>query len=78
MKELRINGLEEITSMVGTRTEIYNLIAQHNPTAIIDYRNAYVHIGDERYLIILKKIGKQMKIKLIWRLNGTSGEQFYF
>ena len=75
--ELNINGLEEITSFIGTRKEIYNLIAKHNPMAIIDYRQAFVKIEEISYLIILKKIDKAFKVSIIWRL-GEESKQFHF
>lgn len=75
-KELNINGLEEITSFIGTRSEIYNLISKHNPLAIIDYRQAFIKIEEEGYLIILKKVNKSYKIRIIWKLNGN--KQFHF
>ena len=74
---LNINNIEEITSFVGTRKEIYNLISKYNPLAVIDYRQARVDINDEYYLIILKKVGINYKIRCIWKI-GNANEQFYF
>lgn len=71
-----INNLEEIVNFVGTRGEIYDLIHRYNPLAIIDKRQARVNIGDDRYIIILKKVGNAYKIRVIWDLD--TNEQYYF
>ena len=76
MNEFLINDLDEITSFIGTRKEIYQLIAKHNPLAIIDFRQATVKIENDTYLIILKKVNNAFKIRLIWRVNDN--KQFYF
>lgn len=76
MKELKINGVEEITTMVGTRKEIYNKIAELNPLAIIDYRQAGVKIENEWYLIILKRVDKLYKVRIIWRTQDNTQFEF--
>ena len=71
----KINGIEELKTFVGTRKEIYNLIAKKNPMAIVDYRQATVKINDTTYLVILKKKENQFSIKLIWETKGNT--QYY-
>ena len=78
MNDLLINGLDEITNFIGTRKEIYHLIAKYNPLAIIDFRQATVKIEKDTYLIILKKVNNAFKIRLIWRVTTGDQKQFYF
>lgn len=75
-----INGLEELKDFVGTRGQIYDLIRNNNPLAIIDKRNAYVKIGDSSYLVILTKAEGGWRVRIIWQLDRqgiTSGGQYY-
>lgn len=67
----KINGIEELKSFVGTRKEIYNLIAEKNPIAIIDYRQATIKINDSHYLVILKKKGNRFLINVIWETKNN-------
>lgn len=76
MDTLNIKGLEEITKFEGSRSEIYSIISKNNPMAIIDNRQAFAIIDDEKYLIILKKVGRNYKVRLIWRLSDN--KQFNF
>lgn len=66
----QIKGIEELKHFVGTRRDIYNLISNANPLAIIDYRNANVKINNVDYLIILKKINKDFKTKIFWDITN--------
>lgn len=70
-----IQGIDEIRDFVGTRKEIYHLIAERNPIAIINYREAYVEIGNKKYIIILMKYAGAYKVKIMW--NITDGKQYY-
>lgn len=65
----KLNGIEELKTFAGTRKEIYNLIAEKNPLAIIDYRQAFVKIENTRFLVILKKVKNQFAINIIWDLD---------
>lgn len=73
---LNINGVDKLKEFVGTRKEIYNFIAKQNPLAIIDYRQARVKIDNVNYLIILKKLNSNFKIRIIW--DTTNNIQYEF
>ena len=73
---LNINGVDKLKEFVGTRKEIYNFIAEQNPLAIIDYRQARVKIDNVDYLIILKKLNSNFKIRIIW--DTTNNIQYEF
>ena len=72
----RVNGIEELKTLVGTRTEIYNFIRKQNPTAIVDYRNALVKINGTSYLVVLKKVNGAFKISMLWDITNTYKEYY--
>lgn len=66
----KLNGLDKLKSFIGSRKEIYTILAKENPIAIIDYRNSIIQIDGIRYLIILKRIKRKFKIKVISDLTN--------
>lgn len=75
-----IEGLEELKDFAGTRTEIYNLIAKHNPLAIVDRRQARVRIDGLDYLILLERYEGSWRVKCVWQLSDKTtvpGGQYY-
>lgn len=66
----KINGLEEIVAMVGTRKEIYGMIGEKNPLAIIDYRQAQVNIDDTDFIVVLKKTGNGYAVRIFWDIKN--------
>lgn len=72
MTNLKINGLETIAKVTGTRKEIYNTIADLNPLAVIDFRQSLVRIENENYLVILKKAEGSYKVNIIWKISGNT------
>ena len=71
-----INGMKELKDAVGTRSQIYSLISEYNPLAIIDKRQSFVSIDGVHYLIILKKCEGGYQIRCIWKLDEPSGQYF--
>lgn len=70
-KELKeknlINGLDELSEIEGTRTDIYNAILKYNKLAVINCRESSVKINETRFLVLLKKVGRGIyKIKCFW------------
>ena len=62
----KINGIEELKTMIGTRKEIYNFIASQNSFAVdFDCRDGYATINGVRYAIVLKKVNGGFKVRML-------------
>ena len=70
-KELKernlLEGLDELSKIEGTRTDIFHEIAKHNKLAITNCREAGVKINGISMLVLLKRVSKGVyKIDCFW------------